>query len=333
METFISNQSWPILALVFLMSLIILSKATDTLIDHAVSLSREFGISELIIGATIVSVGTTLPELSTAIAAIMQDATDFVLGNAIGSVITNMTLVLGIGSIAGAIPVMRTTASRLPFLIGSLLLMVFGSVRTFGAEIFSSTGRIHPVVGILLLLSLPVYLLTAFREPSKEIHPEADEEPHKKGNLIKETGIIFLSAVAVALSASALVTTVEAAAVRLGVSDAIIAGTIVALGTSLPELTTTYASARKGFGGLAIGNILGASILNILLVLGVSISLVPGGLGVAPIFYQIHFPIVLLVVGMVSYFIFNTKKLEISKMEGAILLAIYVVYLLLNIFL
>lgn len=296
--------------------------------------SREFGISEMIIGATIVSVGTTLPELSTAIAAIMQGATDFVLGNAIGSVITNMTLVLGVGSIAGAIPVMRTTASRLPFLIGSLLLMAFGSIRTFGAELFSSTGRIHPVVGILLLLSLPVYLLTAFREPTKELHPEieADEAPHETGNLLKEVGVIFLSAVAVALSATALVTTVEAAAMRLGVSDAIIAGTIVALGTSLPELTTTYASARKSFGGLAIGNILGASILNVLLVLGVSISLVPGGLAVAPIFYQIHFPIVLAVVGIVSYFIFNTKKLEISKIEGAVLLAIYVIYLLLNIF-
>lgn len=169
METFIIDQNWPVLSIIFIISLFIWSKATDFLIDNAVSLSRKFGISEMIIGATIVSLGTTLPELSTAIIAILKGANDFVLGNAIGSIITNMTIVLSVGSLASAIPVMRTTANRLPFLIGSLLLVVLGSIRTFGADLFTSTGRIHTTIGILLLVSLPVYLLTAFRKPSSAL--------------------------------------------------------------------------------------------------------------------------------------------------------------------
>ncbi len=105
---------------------------------------------------------------------------------------------------------------------------------------------------------------------------------------------------------------------------------MVALGTSLPELSTTYASVKKGYGGLAIGNIIGANSLNLLLVLGVSIAFSPAGLGVPAIFYQLHFPLAVIVIGMLTYFIFNTKKLVISKREGLILLAVYFIYLLFN---
>lgn len=334
MDTFISNQNTFVLIIIFLVSLVILSKATDILIDHAVYLSQEFGISQIIIGATIVSLGTTLPELSTSIAAILKGTPDFALGNAVGSVITNTALVLGVGSLAGAIPVPRSIANRLIFLVGSLLILVFGSLRFFDRNLFNSPGHLHPLIGILFLLTVPVFLMSTFLK--KKVHTEPDDSEEKKRinnkALIIEVSIILVSAVAVAFSATVLVSTVSTAATRLGVAEAIIAGTVVALGTSLPELTTTYAAARKGYGSLAIGNVLGANILNILLVLGVSISLTPGGLSVPPVFYQIHFPFVLVVGGLLSYFIFNTKKHEISKNEGKILLAIYLLYLLFSLF-
>lgn len=132
----------------------------------------------------------------------------FVLGNAISSIITNMTIVLSVGSLASAIPVMRTTANRLPILIGSLLLVVLGGIRTFGADLFTSTGRIHTTIGILLLLSLPVYLLTAFRKPSSELQAkktEPEEQP-QASSLVKGIIIIFLSAISVALSAKEIST-------------------------------------------------------------------------------------------------------------------------------
>lgn len=334
MDTIISNQNLPVLIIIFVLSLVVLSKATDLLIDHAVTLSRDFGISEIAIGATIVSLGTTLPELSTATVAVLQGTPDFALGNAIGSVITNTALVLGVGSLAGSIPVLRTIANRLPFLVGALLLLVVGSLRFLDGDFLQSAGHLPRVIGLLFLLAVPLYLFTSFRNASNhaEYLDDEDSKQINTGEVIKEASIILISAAAVAFSATTLVSTVSTIAARLGVSEAIIAGTIVAFGTSLPELSTTIASARKGYGALAMGNVLGANILNLLLVLGVSISLSPGGLSVPAIFYQVHFPIALLVVGLLSYFIFNTRKMEISKREGWILLIIYLVYLSLNIF-
>lgn len=148
--------------------------------------------------------------------------------------------------------------------------------------------------------------------------------------MLKEGSLILSSGAVVAFSAAVLISTVSTLATRLGVSKAIIAGTVIAFGTSLPELSTTFTSARKGYGGLAMGNVLGASILNILLVLGVSISVSPGGLTVPALFYRVHFPIALSVVGILTYFIFNTRKMEISNREGLVLLAIYLFYLFFN---
>ena len=331
MTTFISSQSWLILMLIFAASLYLLSKATDHLVDHAVTLSRQFGVSELLIGATIVSLGTTLPELATSVVALINGTTDFALGNAIGSVVTNTTLVLGVGSLAGSMPVAKTTASRLPFLIGPILLMIVASKYPFEQHFFSA-GQIHPLIGVTLLLGLVLYMRLSFRKPAgKAEQKEKAVEPNQPTALfLKEGLIIFISAVGVAASASILVSTVETAASRLGVSEAVIAGTVVALGTSLPELSTTYASVKKGYGGLAVGNIIGANSLNLLLVLGVSIAFSPAGLGVPTIFYQLHFPLAVIVIGMLTYFIFNTKKLVISKREGLILLVVYFIYLLLN---
>lgn len=334
MDTFISNQNTFVLIIIFLVSLIILSKATDILIDHAVYLSQEFGISQIIIGATIVSLGTTLPELATSIVAALKGTPDFALGNAMGSIITNTALVLGVGALVGAIPVPRSIANRLIFLVGSLFFLVFGSIRFFDGNVFNAPGHLHPLVGLLFLLTVPVFLLSSFFKKKVRTEPDYPKEKKRLNSkaLLIEVSIILVSALAVAFSATVLVSTVSTAATRLGVSEAIIAGTVVAFGTSLPELTTTYAAARKGHGSLAIGNVLGANVLNVLLVLGVSISLTPAGLSVPPVFYQIHFPFAIVVIGLLSYFVFNTKKHEISKNEGKILLTIYLLYMLFSLF-
>lgn len=179
MDTFISNQNTFVLIIIFLVSLVILSKATDILIDHAVYLSQEFGISQIIIGATIVSLGTTLPELSTSIAAVLKGTPDFALGNAVGSVIANTALVLGVGSLAGAIPVPRSIANRLIFLVGSLLILVFGSLRSFYGNLFSAPGHLHPLIGLLFLLTVPVFLLSSFFK--KKVRTESDYPKEKSG--------------------------------------------------------------------------------------------------------------------------------------------------------
>ncbi len=138
---------------------------------------------------------------------------------------------------------------------------------------------------------------------------------------------IILSAAAVALGAAALVASAEVLAARAGVPSAVIASTIVAFGTSVPEISTTVAAAKKGYGGLAFGNIMGANALNILLVMGASLSVSSGGMPVAQDFYRIHFPALIVILAIFSFFVYNEKKREISRKEGVFLIALYALYL------
>lgn len=333
MEAFLAQQSVIILAVVFVGALIVLARSTDLLIDHSVSLSKGFGVSEVVIGATIVSLGTTLPEFATSIISVLQGSADVAVGNAVGSVITNTTLILGVGAFAGAIPVSRTVSRRVFFLVACGLLLVVGGIHSFTPDFFQHNGHISRVIGIIFLVLLPIYLYLSFSQ--KKDLPLDDGKKKVKEKIsgkkaLKEVVIIFISAVTVALSATLIVATVKITASRMGISEAIISSTIVALGTSLPELSTTVSATRKGFGSLALGNVIGANIMNILLVLGTSIALSPGGLPVSAVFFQLQYPIMLLVLGILAYFIFNTKKHEIVFKEGLLLLSIYVVYLALN---
>lgn len=334
MNEWIALQGWAVLIIIFIISLWLLTKATDLLVDNAVVVSKDFGISELVIGATIVSIGTSLPELSSSVVSVIQGSSGFALGNAIGSVITNSSLVLGVGALAGSIPVLKVVSKRLLFLSGIIVLLVVSSIQSVGGNFFRTDGAISQYVGFLLLLLLVFYLFISFKNASSVKVGAASATPATKlgaNKLMIQVLIILLSAVVVAFSATLLVAVAETAAGRIGVSEAVISGTIVALGTSLPELSTTYASARKGFGGLAMGNIIGASIMNILLVLGVSVSLQIGGIAVPAIFYSVQFPLMLLIVGILLGFVYNTKKHEINKKEGLGLILIYLIYLVLNV--
>ena len=118
----------------------------------------------------------------------------------------------------------------------------------------------------------------------------------------------------------------------MGISQAIISATIVALGTSLPELSTTYASSKKGHGGLAIGNVIGANIMNLLLVLGTSIFISPNGITISSVFYYIQFPFMMVALFFVYSLIFSSKRHQITKKEGSFLLLLYLTYLFFNIF-
>lgn len=200
MDTFISEQSLPVLIILFLASLAALSKATDFLIDHAVVLSKKFGISEMIIGATIVSLGTTLPELAISISAVLQESTNLALGNAVGSVITNTALVLGVGSLAGSVLVLRNTSGRLLFLVSAIFILVFGSIRSWGGDFFYSDGHLPRLIGFLFLCAIPLYLSSSFWNSEKKTGNNESEgnEPVRKSDLLKEGSLILSSGAVVA---------------------------------------------------------------------------------------------------------------------------------------
>lgn len=329
MLQFIEKSNLIVILIVLAVSLYVLSKAADYLVDNAVTLSKAWGLSKLIIGATIISFGTTLPELSASIVSALKGNGDFALGNAVGSCITNTSLILGFGALFGKIPIDRKSSQKLTILVVAVALLI---LPTIPYKIVSHNGRIPQIMGITFLLLVPAYVYYLIRQ-DKDTNLIQDSKISNTArgsvwNIIK----IFLSALIIAASASALVSSAEVLAGRIGIPDVIISSTLVAFGTSVPELSTCIAAIKNNHGELALGNILGANILNILLVTGASAALTPGGIGISQDFYRIHFAALVVVLSIYGIFAYNKKSNEISKREGIILILIYAIYIGANLF-
>jgi cation:H+ antiporter len=232
MEKFFSEIHIVFLFAFLILSFFILIKSSDFLVKSAVGLSRSMGLSEMLIGATIVSLGTTLPEFTSSVFATLGGAGGFALGNAVGSTITNICMVLGIGALFGTIPVNRRSLRNLSILAVGIFILIFSSLP----------GRVLPkYTGILFVVFIPFYVFYMVKkggitEPEEKIIPEG--KTFKK-NILRVIFVI-ISAVFVAMGAAVLTYSVENIALRFGVPEAVISATIVAFGTSVPELSTTY---------------------------------------------------------------------------------------------
>lgn len=315
----------------FILSLVVILKTTDILVENAVVLSEIWGLPEMIIGATIVSLGTTLPELSSSVIAALQGGGGFAIGNAVGSTITNTSLVLGVGALFGKIPVSKESSRKLSLLIFVVSLLILPTLIT---KIGKDSGLLPSWIGVVFLVLIPVYILVLIRQEDKTKKINIDSEYYEEMKRDKNKSTIFftfikifLSAIVIALSATSLVDSAEVIAKRIGVSDIVISSTIIAFGTSVPEISTTISAVKGNHGGLALGNVMGANILNILFVLGASLALSSNGIIVEKNFYNIHIPILILVLAVYGYFAYNKKKNEISKKEGILMIAIYLLYL------
>jgi cation:H+ antiporter len=334
LNAFVAQFHTVIVVIFFIGALFLLSKATDQLIEQAVALSLKLGLSQMLVGATILSLGTTLPEVSSSVVAAIQGNPQFGLGNAIGSIITNTALVLGLGTLAGTMPVKKESRSKLIVFILVSVAFILGSIP--GGS-FLVEGFLPRWSGVAFLLFLPCYILYLIKkEPEAMVEEVAIEEEPKKAKEEdeKSTGtrliLLIISSAIVSFSAALLVATAEVGAARFGVPDVIIASTIVAFGTSVPEVSTTLVAARYGHGELAIGNVLGANVMNILLVMGATLSLSSEGLLIPGSYYYVQFPALLLLLGLFSYFVFHPKKQAIRRREGIMLMSIYFVYLIVN---
>lgn len=336
MNEFVGQFHTVIVLLLFVGALYLLTKATDLLVESAVTLSLKLGLSQMIIGATVLSLGTTLPEVSSSVIATLQGNSQFGLGNAIGSIITNTTLVLGLGAVTGMMPVKKESRAKLTVLIIAATLFILGSLP--GADLFES-GYLPQWMGFLFLISLPLYIWFLLKKEPKELLEEVEvtEEPlnvvgEKTESVYKKVLLLIIASIGVSFSAALLVSTAEVTAMRLGISDVVIASTIVAFGTSVPEVSTTLVAVRYGHGELAIGNVIGANIMNLLLVMGATISLMSGGQFIPGSYYILQFPVIIIIISLLSYLVFHPTKQSIAKREGAFLLVIYSLYLLVNFF-
>ena len=259
--------------LLFCVGLLCLVKGGDWFVDGAVGIARRFRLPDLLIGATVVSVGTTLPEVMISAASAVGGHGEIAYGNAIGSIICNAALVAAV-TIAVRPGKADAAALRLP--VG-----FFFVAAVFYAAVAYTTGMFSRWVGIVLLAMFAAYMAAqvaaARRAPAAPASGEAAEES-AGGSLAVELVRLVLSAALIALGANLMVDNGVVIAAGLGVPESVIALTVVALGTSLPELVTAITSLVKGHGALSLGNVIGANLFNLVLVNGVSVALAPFGL-------------------------------------------------------
>ena len=288
-----------VLFLIIAVTLFTLGKGADWLVDEAVMLSTRWGLGKAVIGATIVSVGTTTPEAAVSVLSAIQGKPGLALGNAVGSIICDTGLILGLASLIAPLPLNRQLASRLSNVqVGAGILLVLGCFPwTSPAKVFSQGGVLPQFVGVVFVILLALYIWQSIRwagsTPSDaEGAEEADEEAAGAlGTLVK----LIFSIVIIVISAQILIPSVSVMAERIGIPKHIISATLVAFGTSLPELVTAITAVRRGHGELAVGNIIGADILNVLFVAGVAASATQGGLMADGQFFQFLFPAMLFI--------------------------------------
>ncbi len=340
MEHWIASAvgGFPLLVLLLLIAgaLVLLSKGADILVDEAVSLSVRWGIPKILIGATIVSLGTTLPEASVSVAAAFSGQPDIALGNAVGSIICDTSLIVGIAALIRPLPVQRSITNRQAWIhLGSAVLLVLIALpwSSIGKGLFQ-TGTIPQWSGFGFLALLVLYLYRTVKKArgtnietpipgeDKIEAPDASPTPLVLFKLVLGLALIIIAS-------RILIPAVQETALRANIPKSIIAATLVAFGTSLPELTTAVTAARKGHGELAIGNIIGADILNVLFVVGASAAVTPGGLRVPAHFYLFHFPVMLSVV-IIFRISLLSKSRTIGRPIGLFLLLFYIAFVILS---
>ena len=317
---------------VIVASLAVLAKAADWLVEEAVELSQRSGIPKTIVGATIVSLGTTAPEAAVSVFAAIEGRPGLALGNAVGSIICDTGLILGIACLLAPLKLDRKIVNRQGWiqLGAAVALVVLCFPWTAPSEVFSKGGNLAQWAGVALLLALAVYMWQSIRWARQGITLAEDEHESESG--VTTLVVVAKLAVAVAivvLSARVLIPAIAEAALRMHVPESIIAATLVAFGTSLPELVTAVSAARKGHGELAVGNIVGADILNVFFVAGAAASVTGTGLTAGGHFFLVLFPMMLLILLIFrAGIIFSGDYLR--RPFGYVLLLSYAVYMVIS---
>ena len=282
---------WSLLAIMMVISIMILGKSADIIVDNAVELSSRWGVPKLIIGATIVSLGTTFPEVVVSVLAAVKGQPGLALGNAVGSIICDTGLIMGLGCLMGQIPVTNSVIRKQSWyqLAAGFLLIAAAFPFINPSSIFKLGSYMEQEWGFIFLAILVGYLLLSINSAKKgetNVEPDFEDDGASIPVIVSK---IVVGLILLALSSQALIANATEVATRLTIPEAVIAATLVAFGTSLPELITVINAVRKNHGEIAIGNVIGADILNVLLVAGASAAVTPGGLLVPPEFFIDYF--------------------------------------------
>ena len=309
-----------------------LIKGADFLVDGSSSIAKRFGISDLVVGLTIVSLGTSMPEMVVTILSVVEGKPDVGVGNVLGSNISNILLILGITATIRTLNVSRSTVySEIPFSI--LAAMVIGFVANTNVFKSSFTGlgidRFEGVVVLMFLGIFFLYITTLIAEERKADKTLTGGPSYTMMSLPKSIGLILAGMALLFVGGKWVVDGAIALAKLMQMSEAFISLTIIAIGTSLPELMTSIVAAKKGNADVAIGNVVGSNIINLLWILGLSSVILPTPMNVIS---NQDIYVVVLASLMLLIFMGISKRHAILRWHGVFLIAMYVLYTLFLIF-
>ena len=302
--------------IILFIGFILLMKGADFFVDGACAIAKRFGISEMVIGLTIVAMGTSLPEAAVSLAAAWKGNADISVGNVVGSNILNILIILGITSVITELMIQKNTIRyEMPFLILITAVLLF----------MGMDGEIAFYEGIIFWILFLVYLGYLFKISKKEDgkDPMEEEEPTKKPETSVLISIVFtlIGLVMIIVGSNFAVDAASSIARLIGLSERFIGLTIVALGTSLPELVTSVTAARKGSADIAIGNIVGSNIFNILFVLGTTALIIS-----VPFRIQFRVDTMIAVGAAVLLWICSMRNCRLGRKAGTVMLLTYAGY-------
>ncbi len=312
--------------LLFAVGLVLLIKGGDWFVDGSTGIAHKFHVPELLIGATVVSIGTTLPEVMVSATSAVSGHGEIAYGNAIGSIICNTSLIAAL------------TIAIKPSVVDKKTLRTPVAFFFFAAVIYSlvayTQGYFSRITGIILLSIFVIYMIVnvhdALKSPERSATAEDSPEEAESSSMGKDILLLVLGAALIAVGADLLVDNGTLIAQGLGVPESVIALTFVALGTSLPELVTAITSLMKGHGALSLGNVIGANIFNLVLVSGVSTVLSPFEVPASKLIAGMNgslvldIPVMFLVMSLLTIPALIRGKLD--RAQGIILLCIYAAF-------
>lgn len=304
--------------IVLVIGFIILIKGADLFVDGASGIAGNFKVSKILIGLTIVAFGTSAPEFAVSVKSLLINSGDMVLGNVIGSNILNILLILGLSALVHPLNVKNNTVKKeLPItLMITCAFAVLLSDNLFAGNIVNSFPRGDGLVLILFFGVFMYYLISMMRNKIE------DEEDTNLPSLKKSIVLTLLGLIGIVLGSNFVVDSASELAKIIGISERMISLTIVALGTSLPELVTSVTATKKGEYDIAIGNVVGSNIFNVGVVIGIPIALL-GGINNINFSY---IDITIMIISALLLFLFSFNDHKISKKEGIIFLITFVIY-------
>lgn len=304
--------------ILLIIGFILLIKGADLFIDGSTNLAKSLKIPTLIIGLTVVAFGTSAPEAIVSIVASMNNSNEIALGNVLGSNMFNLLVVLGVSATIKSIKASREVITKdfLFMIFANVMLLIFMFDKYISG---GSTNAITQGEGLVLLMTLVLYVYSLILTANEEKRLKV--ERHKL--TIEDIGILLIGIVGIIIGGNIVVDSAEKIALGLGISQTLIGLTVVAFGTSLPELVTSIVAVKKGEKDIAIGNVIGSNIFNILFVLGAS-----SAISQIPITTQNLIDVVILLIVSIMCYLLTCFKSRVGKTKGIFMIITYILFMI-----